>query len=54
MSTKHRPHASRQNHPPTVTEWHSLLVRDVICSERVPSRYCRTAQRVFVTGDLDL
>jgi len=43
--------------PPAATEWSHLLLKDVICSDRVPFRHCRgdgSAQRVFAPGDLDL
>jgi len=50
-----RPHASRRNHPQQ--RRNGLLVRHVICSERVPFRRCRGVTGVhsaFVPGDLDL
>ena len=42
---------------PAATEWFRPLIRDVICSERVPFRRCRELwqcrARAFVPGDLD-
>jgi len=44
--------------PPAATEWFRLLVRDVICSERVPFRLYGEVIGVHsafvVPGDLDL
>jgi len=48
--------------PPAATEWSRLLLRDVVCSQRVTMRHAvqwtvggdGSAQRIFVPGDLDL
>ena len=50
--THRTPHANRQNYPPAETEWSQPLVRDVICSQRVPFRRCRGVigvHRVFLS-----
>ena len=52
----------RLNHPQAAMEWSRLRLHDVICSERVPFRRCRTVMEVdntflsvvTLTFDLDI
>jgi len=51
LPTKYKPHAGHRNRPLAVTEWSSLLLHDVIYSERSDG----STQRIFfVPGHFDL